>query len=207
MSARVGSAVMVDSRVPGRPPRAGRIVEVLGEQERPHYRVRWDDGHESVYYPGPDGHVASAAEPDVTEREGLHPRLFRLRGTVDGLMAQVPRMPAGSTLREVAVSLAGSSGGAVLVYEGEELAGIVTDRDLVRSLAGGADADEVWAADVVPAETVLGSPDDTIVASADVMVRAGIHHLPLARDGQVVGMIDAPRLLAAVLGTDPAPAG
>jgi hypothetical protein len=29
----------------------GEIVEVLGSGEHEHYRVRWDDGRESVYYP------------------------------------------------------------------------------------------------------------------------------------------------------------
>lgn len=38
----------------GDAPRSGEILEVLGSEERPHYRVRWEDGHVSVLYPGKD---------------------------------------------------------------------------------------------------------------------------------------------------------
>jgi len=34
--------------------RAGEILEILGSESHPHYRVRWEDGHESVYFPGSD---------------------------------------------------------------------------------------------------------------------------------------------------------
>ena len=32
----------------GSPSRRGEIVEVIGDGERQHYRVRWDDGHDPV---------------------------------------------------------------------------------------------------------------------------------------------------------------
>jgi Domain of unknown function (DUF1918) len=32
--------------------RTGEIVAVLGEEDHEHYRVRWEDGHESILYPG-----------------------------------------------------------------------------------------------------------------------------------------------------------
>lgn len=31
--------------------RTGEIVAVLGEKDHEHYRVRWEDGHESILYP------------------------------------------------------------------------------------------------------------------------------------------------------------
>lgn len=39
------------SGLPGRPPRRGRVLEVIGEGEHEHYRVRWDERHESVFFP------------------------------------------------------------------------------------------------------------------------------------------------------------
>lgn len=36
----------------GGPPRRGQIVEVLGHDQRTRYRVRWDEKHESIHYPG-----------------------------------------------------------------------------------------------------------------------------------------------------------
>ena len=46
-----GDVIEVDSRHVGDAPRLGEILEVLGTPDRPHYRVRWDDDHESVFYP------------------------------------------------------------------------------------------------------------------------------------------------------------
>ena len=37
--------------IPGYPPRRGEILEVLGSPGHPHYRVRWDDQHESLHFP------------------------------------------------------------------------------------------------------------------------------------------------------------
>jgi Domain of unknown function (DUF1918) len=35
----------------GEPPRRGQIVELLGGEGHKHYRVRWDEQHESILYP------------------------------------------------------------------------------------------------------------------------------------------------------------
>ena len=37
--------------VPSYPPRRGEILEVLGSPGHPHYRVRWDEQHESLHFP------------------------------------------------------------------------------------------------------------------------------------------------------------
>jgi Domain of unknown function (DUF1918) len=35
----------------GKPSRHGEILEVLGHPGHEHYRVRWEDSHESIVYP------------------------------------------------------------------------------------------------------------------------------------------------------------
>ena len=37
--------------VPGRATRRGEIIDVLGRDGHEHYRVRWDEKHESIVYP------------------------------------------------------------------------------------------------------------------------------------------------------------
>lgn len=49
-TARPGDWVEV-SGLPGRAPRNGQIIEVLGGPGHEHYRVRWDEQHESIFYP------------------------------------------------------------------------------------------------------------------------------------------------------------
>lgn len=55
--AQAGDGIAVTGHRVGEPERVGEILEVLGEEAAPHYRVRWDDGHESVFYPGDDARI------------------------------------------------------------------------------------------------------------------------------------------------------
>jgi hypothetical protein len=57
MEARVGEEIVIDSVKLGGQRRTGQILEVRGAKGREHYRVRWDDGRETIYFPGPDAHV------------------------------------------------------------------------------------------------------------------------------------------------------
>jgi Domain of unknown function (DUF1918) len=57
MHANVGDEVVIESATLDSARRRGEVIEVIGRGEREHYRVRWQDGHESTYFPGPDAHV------------------------------------------------------------------------------------------------------------------------------------------------------
>ncbi len=61
MHAKVGDEVVVDARHIGEPRREGEIIEILDPDGVVHYRVRWDDGHESLFFPGSDAHVVHLA--------------------------------------------------------------------------------------------------------------------------------------------------
>jgi Ala-tRNA(Pro) deacylase len=52
IDASVGDTVEVSGRRVGDHARRGEILEVLGEGDHAHYRVCWEDGHETVLYPG-----------------------------------------------------------------------------------------------------------------------------------------------------------
>ena len=204
MHAHVGDLILVDSQSVGRTSRHGRIEEILGSAEGTHYLVKWSDGQQTFYYPGPDGHVVGGS--DVVEPEAVKPpRRLNLGGSVSTIMtAPAPRAGAHDTLRQLAERLGDGDSGALMVFDGDQLTGIVSARDIVLSLAAGADPDEVWAADVAPEDLVWASPDDSIVQAADVMSRRGIHHLPVRGNGSVAGMVSAADVLAAVVGNRPA---
>jgi rRNA processing protein Gar1 len=57
---RPGDLVIVEGHHVGEQRRIGEILEVLGAADHPHYRVRWDDGHESVFYPSSDAIIQHA---------------------------------------------------------------------------------------------------------------------------------------------------
>jgi hypothetical protein len=51
MAFEVGKRVVAESESIGRRPRSGVVEEVLRGDPSPRYRIRWDDGHESIYTP------------------------------------------------------------------------------------------------------------------------------------------------------------
>jgi Domain of unknown function (DUF1918) len=51
MDLKVGNRVEVESESTERRPRKGVIEEVVRAEPSPRYRIRWDDGHESIYTP------------------------------------------------------------------------------------------------------------------------------------------------------------
>jgi hypothetical protein len=51
MQLKVGDRVEVESESTEWPARTGVIEEVVRDAPSPRYRIRWDDGHESVYTP------------------------------------------------------------------------------------------------------------------------------------------------------------
>lgn len=56
---RVGAVIEIHGHRLGEK-RTGEILEVLGESAHEHYRVRWDDGHESIFYPSGDATIRQA---------------------------------------------------------------------------------------------------------------------------------------------------
>jgi hypothetical protein len=51
MICSVGDRVVAESESTERPPRRGEVVEVVREEPHPRYRIRWEDGHETIYTP------------------------------------------------------------------------------------------------------------------------------------------------------------
>jgi hypothetical protein len=57
-----GDLIVIEGRSVGTRKRTGEILEVLHTDQGEHYRVLWEDGHESVYYPPNDYNVRQAIE-------------------------------------------------------------------------------------------------------------------------------------------------
>ena len=51
MAFEVAERVVAESESTDRRPRPGVIEEVLRGDPAPRYRIRWDDGHETIYAP------------------------------------------------------------------------------------------------------------------------------------------------------------
>ncbi|MGH6819727.1 MAG: CBS domain-containing protein [Methylocella sp.] len=95
------------------------------------------------------------------------------------------------TLHEVAGILAKHRIGAVVVADtAGAIIGILSERDLVRALAGeGAAALARTAREFMTAKVRTCSPRDTEAALMGLMTEHRIRHLPVVEDGKLAGMI------------------
>jgi nitroimidazol reductase NimA-like FMN-containing flavoprotein (pyridoxamine 5'-phosphate oxidase superfamily) len=73
MHASVGDRIVIKGHHVGEPDRDAEILEVHGQEGEPPYVVRWsDDGHEGLFFPGPDAtlqHFASGESALVPSSE------------------------------------------------------------------------------------------------------------------------------------------
>jgi len=56
---QIGDLVAIEGHHPGESRRMGEMLEVLGEPGHEHYRVRWEAGNETDFYPSNDA-ISSA---------------------------------------------------------------------------------------------------------------------------------------------------
>lgn len=68
MNAHVGDRIVIESEKVGQKTREGEILEVIASVTGVlHYRVRWDDGHESDIHPAA-GSARIIAKPETDTR-------------------------------------------------------------------------------------------------------------------------------------------
>jgi CBS domain-containing protein len=108
-------------------------------------------------------------------------------------------------LSEVAERMVGREVGAVLVMDGERLAGIMTERDVLRAVARGI-RDDAVVRDWMTTDPETIEPDETTEHAATLMMHGGFRHLPVVDGGDVVGILSIRDLMRIAL-ADSAPRG
>jgi CBS domain-containing protein len=108
-------------------------------------------------------------------------------------------------LAEVAARMVERSVGAVLVLDGERLAGILTERDVLRAVARGI-RDDAVVRDWMTTDPDTIAPDETTEHAATLMMHGGYRHIPVTEGHTVVGILSIRDLMALAL-SDSAPRG
>ena len=99
-------------------------------------------------------------------------------------------MNGDDTLSAAAREMRDAAIGDVIVMDGEEVTGIVTDRDIaVRAVAERLDPDSAMLSQIQTRDLVTVSQYDDAVAAGDLMRRYAIRRLPVIEDGRLVGVI------------------
>lgn len=117
------------------------------------------------------------------------------------ISGEVLTIAADASMREAAVAMNGAEVGSLAVIDKGEFAGILTERDVLRAVASGADLERDtigrWMTDYPDSF----SPDMEVTDAADWMLATGYRHLPVVDRGALIGMASIKDVLWAV--TDP----
>jgi len=105
---------------------------------------------------------------------------------------------ADDTLAEAARKMWQQQTGSLLVMEGEDLVGIVTERDVLKAVAAGVKLDETRVSEVMTKDLVTVGPGTSLREAAKIMTDRWIRHLPVLDSGKLVGVMSQ-RDLAGVL--------
>jgi CBS domain-containing protein len=80
--------------------------------------------------------------------------------------------------------------GAMVILDGDRIAGIVSERDIVRALAQeGATALTRPVSGIMTPEVHLAGPDDSVDELLEIMTDRRIRHLPVWHTGKLLGIV------------------
>jgi CBS domain-containing protein len=114
------------------------------------------------------------------------------------MAAPVVAIEPTATLRQAARLLADEDVGAVAVLGPVGLDGVLSERDIVRALAAGDHPDSTSVDGVMVDNPWAVDAETSIEEVADLMLRAGIRHVPVLAGGDVLGMVSIRDVLEVV---------
>lgn len=95
-----------------------------------------------------------------------------------------------ATLAEVVSKLVDKNCGSLLVMDGDRLAGIITERDILRTCASDKrPLTEIRVYERMTVDIVTATPDEDVNAVMGTLTKNRIRHLPIIEQDRLVGII------------------
>ena len=108
----------------------------------------------------------------------------------DGMTASAVTVGPSHSLKDAAEAMAQRNVGAAIVVDPEQPGpGIITERDILRSVAAGEDPSVERVAAHLTSTLVFAAPDWSLEEAAVAMVRGKFRHLIVIESGEVVGIL------------------
>jgi CBS domain-containing protein len=83
--------------------------------------------------------------------------------------------------------------------------GILTERDMLKAMAGRVHTSEARAREWMTADPITATPETPVEEAAQTMISNGFRHLPIVEDGAVVGVVSLRRMVGHGLAADQHP--
>jgi CBS domain-containing protein len=110
---------------------------------------------------------------------------------------EVLRVDATADLWTVASALAAADVGILVVGDGNDVQGVVSERDVVRALAAHRGAGETTAGDIAHRDLVWCDINADVADVAEEMMERYVRHVLVEDDGHLVGIVSVRDLLGA----------
>ena len=108
----------------------------------------------------------------------------------DGMSEVILTVGPGHTLREAAAAMCERRVGAAVVIDPDAQGpGVITERDILRSVAQGENPDHQRVAEHLTAKLTFAAPDWSLEQAAAAMVRGGFRHLVVVDGPDLVGVL------------------
>src|SRR6266536_1314237 len=114
----------------------------------------------------------------------------------DILTTKVLTTSAERPVAEVTSMMVKARVGSAVVMQGSWLAGILTERDVLRAAASGSDLTRSPVSEWMTSDPVTATPDPTAGEAADAMLANGFRHLPVVEGRELKGVVSIRDILA-----------
>ncbi len=115
-----------------------------------------------------------------------------LSGLLDREIAKIHAVSPEISVTECVRQMNEHRIGAMLVMDGDRLAGIFTERDaMTRVLGAGLDPAHTVISEVMTTDPVVVSPETTLEEAMGIVTHKRVRHLPVAQNGNVLGMVSS----------------
>jgi CBS domain-containing protein len=115
----------------------------------------------------------------------------------DLMNTRVAATTPGTPVAEAAAGMVKANVGSAVVMQGPFLAGILTERDVLRAAASGEDLSATLVSAWMTPDPQAASPDTPAEEAAQIMLLNGFRHLPIVEDRKVCGVVSLRDLFAA----------
>jgi CBS domain-containing protein len=106
------------------------------------------------------------------------------------------------TLGETAEKMVDKGVGAAAVRDFGRLIGIITERDLMKAMAGRVHTSEARVREWMTPDPITAAPEMDVDEAAQIMVENNFRHLPVCEGELFVGMLSLRRAVAAQIGAE-----